>query len=217
MDLLEQCEEDIELYEASYQAAAKALLLIHESNLWSDQYFSFENYCEKRWNFKKAHAHRLINAAKLLVQLEDTPEEDLPPSERCIRPLMKIKAWHKDSNGGVTYDEQGTQEKRAKAWDRVLAKADGQTITEDFVSEVVSRHFYKPYTKPQTEEQLDEKVRMSVWDHIEGIAEAPLTPRQLIGQAAYSDSGPYLKKALKYLVRLGDLLDRDGRKPGEEG
>ena len=217
MDLLAKCEADIEQYEASYINASKALLLIHESELWVDDYYSFENYCEKRWGFKASHRKRLVNAGRLLVQLEDSPEEDLPPTERCTRPLMKIKAWHKDSNGGITFDEQGTQEKRAKAWERVLKKADGKTITEELVSTVVHQHFYKPYTKPQTEEALDNRTRKGIWDHIEEIAKAPLTPHQLIGKAAYSDSGPYTKKALRYLIKLSEILDRGGRQPGEDG
>jgi SAM-dependent methyltransferase len=89
---------------------------------------TFDDYCLKRWNWRRAHAYRMIDAAAVRAQLELSPMGDKPPpellpqSERQLRPLTPIR------------DDPGTV--RA-AWDKAVEIANGDQPTAKEVAEAV--------------------------------------------------------------------------------
>lgn len=203
MTTLEAYEADIEKYESAYQNAARALLAIHIGDLWAEHYFSFFDYCERRWGFRKSQSNRLLNAGRLLLTLESSPAGDLPPTERSIRPLMKVKAWRQE-RGHSVYDEEATWQKRAEAWRIVRDQADGEAITEEFVASVVDQRYLGQ--KSPSKEKLDAQERARIWRAINVLADTKMTPKQLIGSAYYTDMGPSGIGALAYLEKLRDLI-----------
>jgi len=91
--------EDLSRYELiierglrSFQEAGQALSEINERRLYRERYNSFEEYCSKHWHFERAHAYRLIEAARVIANLSLSPAGDsLPVSEWQVRPLTQLE------------------------------------------------------------------------------------------------------------------------------
>jgi phage N-6-adenine-methyltransferase len=84
---------------ARFVEVGEALLEIRDKRLYRETHTSFEQYCSERWGFRRAHAHRLIQSARVLRVL--SPTGDAPQSERQARelaplltnPLQLREAW----------------------------------------------------------------------------------------------------------------------------
>lgn len=102
-----QTEEDIDREEAAAKTKAEiqkrrdarltefvqvgtALAEIRDSRMYRATFKTFEEYCEKRWEFSKRQCDRLIQAAKVTENLG--PMGPIPNSERQARPLAKLPA-----------------------------------------------------------------------------------------------------------------------------
>jgi len=68
-DALAQHEETIREGLAGFAAAGAALLAIKKGRLYRDGFHTFEDYCSKRWGFKRAHAYRLIEASEIVAEM----------------------------------------------------------------------------------------------------------------------------------------------------
>jgi phage N-6-adenine-methyltransferase len=96
---LETLERVIERGLATFVEVGEALIEIRDRRLYRDSHASFEHYCLDRWGFRRAHAHRLIQSARVLQTL--SPMGDTPASERQARELTPLlhqpeqlrKAW----------------------------------------------------------------------------------------------------------------------------
>src|SRR5438105_4240737 len=98
----------------------EALIKIKEGKLYRALSSTFEEYCRKRWNFSRIHAHRLLHAAEVRTTLMSLQASALPENERQVRPL------------------EGLQPKAAeKAWLKALELADGKKITGKIVEKAV--------------------------------------------------------------------------------
>lgn len=101
----------------------KALSEIHDRQLWKAvPGATWESYCKNVAGMSKPHAHRLVGAARIAMELESLPiGNDLcPVSESQVRPLQRLD----------------TIEKQAKAWGAAVAKAGGQPTARDVVEAV---------------------------------------------------------------------------------
>lgn len=92
LDLMDH-EKVIEQGLASFIDVGMALLAIKADKKYRHAgYSTFEDYCDQRWNIKRAHGHRLILAAvtaeQVLSPMGDIPA---PESERQVRPLTLLK------------------------------------------------------------------------------------------------------------------------------
>ncbi len=68
----------------------EALKAIKEGKLYSDEYSTYQEYCQKRWNFTPQHANRLIRAATVIEDIKSEPIGSvLPQSEAQARALSK--------------------------------------------------------------------------------------------------------------------------------
>ena len=85
---LQQCEVIIARGLATFVEVGTALLKIRDARLYRAAYGTFENYCQERWGMKRAHAYRMIEAAKVCENL--SPMGDIPASERITRPLAPV-------------------------------------------------------------------------------------------------------------------------------
>jgi hypothetical protein len=86
------------IIENSHQAARDALYAIYAEKLYLDTHSSFEDYCEQRWGYSRQHGYRLVDAARVAINLSpigDTtaiPETHLRPLAR-LEPEMQIRIY----------------------------------------------------------------------------------------------------------------------------
>jgi hypothetical protein len=86
------------IIENSHQAARDALYAIYAEKLYLHTHGSFEDYCEQRWGYSRQHGYRLVDAARVAINLSpigDTtaiPETHLRPLAR-LEPEMQIRIY----------------------------------------------------------------------------------------------------------------------------
>jgi hypothetical protein len=82
-----ELEKIIEAGRQTFIEVGTALAEIRDSRLYKADFKTFEDYCIHKWGFKRAHAHRLIEAAGIAIDL--SPVGDIP-SERVAREIAKV-------------------------------------------------------------------------------------------------------------------------------
>jgi len=82
-----ELEKIIEAGRQTFIEVGTALAEIRDSRLYKADFSTFDDYCIHKWGFKRAHAHRLIKAASVAIEL--SPVGDVP-SERAARELVKV-------------------------------------------------------------------------------------------------------------------------------
>lgn len=65
-----------------------ALLEIRDKRLYREEFRTFETYCSTRWGWQRAHAYRMIDAAKVAGLL--SPTGDAPATESQARELTPL-------------------------------------------------------------------------------------------------------------------------------
>jgi len=70
----------------------KHLKAIKDGKLYRETHSSFEDYCKQRWNISRSHANRLIDAAKVVEEIQMSPmgdksTQELPQNERQARKI----------------------------------------------------------------------------------------------------------------------------------
>jgi ParB family chromosome partitioning protein len=86
---LTECEGVIERGLNTFYEVGAALAEIKESGLYRAAYLTFENYCQERWQMKRAHAYRLIDSATVIDNL--SPIGDIPKTESQARELSSFE------------------------------------------------------------------------------------------------------------------------------
>lgn len=136
---LDECEQVIERYEDSYREAGAALAEIRDLRLYSSNYSTFEDYCQERWGYQRAHAYRLINAAEIVAELSpigDTENGEVgtivPTSEPA--PIPTRESQVRELN-----PLRGQPDKMRKAIEGATeaAKAEGGQVTARHIRESV--------------------------------------------------------------------------------
>lgn len=97
---LYKLEETIEHGLNTFVDVGNALLEIRDKRLYRQEYSTFEEYCNKRWNMKQSRAYQFMDSAKVVGILQSsTIVELLPTNEAQARPLTslepaeQIEAW----------------------------------------------------------------------------------------------------------------------------
>jgi hypothetical protein len=89
-----QLESIIATNHKSFYAIGKALKQIRDQRLYRQLYFdTFEDYTNNRWDMRKSHAYRLIDACQVIENLSPIGEK-LPRNEAQARPLSKLDAFN---------------------------------------------------------------------------------------------------------------------------
>lgn len=89
---LATCEAAIDNLRTAFWAAGKALQVIRDARLYRATHPTFEEYCEDRWQMRRAHADRLIRAWPLAERLNPIGSKEL--NEGQIRELIPLAARH---------------------------------------------------------------------------------------------------------------------------
>jgi len=85
---LERLEQVIERGIATFVEVGAALYQIQSQRLYRRKHDSFEAYLAGRWNFKRAHAYRLISAYRVLETIRDEDGKEL--AESHVRQLVRL-------------------------------------------------------------------------------------------------------------------------------
>ena len=85
---LDRCEQVIERGLSTFVEVGASLHQIQSQRLYRQKHDSFEAYLAGRWNFKRAHAYRLISAYRVLETIRDEDGKDL--AESHVRQLVRL-------------------------------------------------------------------------------------------------------------------------------
>lgn len=120
---LQQLESTISSGLSSYVEVGRALSSLSVTQLYREEYSTFDEYCERRWDISGTHGYRLIKAAQChdWLKLKLPKGALLPRNESQLRPLVENL-------------EPG---KWVQAWQRVIADTQGVRLTADSVEKVV--------------------------------------------------------------------------------
>lgn len=110
---LAACEAAIDSLRVAFWAAGKALQVIRDARLYRASYDSFEEYCEGRWQMRRAHADRLIRAWPLAERLNTIGSREL--NEGQVRELLPLATKYGDDAAVTVYE--------------TIAEADGVRLT----------------------------------------------------------------------------------------
>lgn len=94
----QQIQSAIDAARETWQMIGVQLRVIRDNELFPDK--SFEEYCDRRWEFSRAHAYRLIGGAEVVDNL--SPMGGAPATERQAREV------------GLASDDPGEQQ---QVWD----------------------------------------------------------------------------------------------------
>jgi hypothetical protein len=158
---LERCEQVIERGLATFVDVGAALHQIQSQRLYRQKHDSFEAYLSSRWNFKRAHAYRLISAYRALETIQDEDGKDL--AESHVRQLVRLPV-----------------DQRAEALRRAKELAGKGTRTSKHIQQVVDDMLGKTKKKSPGKSSDDEE------DHNDGgvVADKPTPPPTPTGGAA---------------------------------
>jgi hypothetical protein len=86
----QECETIVREGWAHFALVGTALATIRDKQLYKNEYHSFEEYCQHRWGFGRAHVWRYISAAEVHKTLATIPGMPVPECEAQIRPLIGL-------------------------------------------------------------------------------------------------------------------------------
>lgn len=139
-----ELEERIEKGLQTFIDVGNSLLEIRDRRLYKEQgYVRFEDYCQERWGWKRAHVYRQIEAALTAQVL--SPIGDIPKTESQIRELTPL----------IKTDEQEAVE----TW-RQLQEEHGEKVTASIIRAAVQE---KLQPEPRTAAQLIVSSNSNEW------------------------------------------------------
>ena len=151
---LQQCEAVIEKGLRTFVDVGGALLKIRDSKLYRQDYSTFEEYCQEKWNISRPRAYQLIDSVKVAENLS-TFVDKWPINEAQTRPLTRL-----------------SPEDQVKAWHKVIETAPEGKITAGIVLAAA-----KEIQQERREERRSERIEIIVHDtveSIEGIGKFPI-------------------------------------------
>lgn len=147
-DLMEH-EKVIEQGLATFIDVGWALMQIRDGKKYKGAgYATFEDYCQRRWEFDRTYAHRLMSAAEVAGMLPTGNVQ--PKSERQVRPLAALK------------DEP---EAAAEAWAEAVEEAGGQPTARQ-VEDAVAKRRGRPPSQPDHPARFSDKILDKAAEHL---------------------------------------------------
>lgn len=131
---LNALEKLIDTRRRSFYEIGKALREIRDERLYRELLFdTFEQYLHKRWDMGRSHAHRLIEASRVIDNLSPIGDA-LPENEAQSRPLRRLKPvdqrrlWREFLAAGVELNARNIGRFAAKFLSKERARIDLTTI-----------------------------------------------------------------------------------------
>lgn len=166
----------------SFMQVGAALAEIRKDRLYRAEYATFEEYCQRRWDFTAARGRQLMSAVEALASL---PEDAPKPSN----------AAQAEALADVPEDD------RANVWDRARRAADDEDrpVTARDIREAAEepRAPEEPKTKGDREIERVEGLFRTALDSIKGACDAAESLTKSSAQAWLLTSGSALLKHLR--------------------
>jgi hypothetical protein len=132
--------QTLEHYEAiitqgfkTFVEVGQALLAIREQRLYRQDYATFEDYLQQRWDLGQSRAYQLMDAAGVVTNLKSSTIVELPSNEAQARPLTTLPA-----------------EQQREVWQEAVQTAPAGKVTAKHVQETVKRVKATGTTPPKT-------------------------------------------------------------------
>ena len=194
---LERCEVVIKQGLKTFVEVGQALMLIRDKRLYRAEFGTFEAYCQDKWQLSRYYVHRIVEASKVVQNMEMLPMGNKPQNERQARPLTKLEpeiqreAWQETVN---RHGENITQKKV-------------QEVVKEFVpvNEELKQAKKEPMFAAMTEEQILAKakeIREKSREHKKAQIKADLEKRK-------QESAKYTTGQILNNVILGDAKNID--------
>lgn len=192
-----ECEEVIERGIHSFVETGTALMRVCTERLYvqplvppeKQKYQDFDDYCLRRWNLLKAHAHRLMAAPAIIQNITDnlgsckSPTGDLlPQSESQVRALTKL-----------------SPEKQAEAWEKAVEKAGGAQPTAEVVKAAVAEVAPKPTKRDKDRRAASESKAAKAGAKDREGQPIPKRLSDVFGDQMIPEAMNYLNKLMKSL------------------
>jgi len=87
---LKNCELVIQTGLETFYQVGQALLEIQESKLYRQEFNTFDEYLQGRWNISNVQGYRLINSANVIDNLKKLPIGNFPTNENQTRYLAQL-------------------------------------------------------------------------------------------------------------------------------
>jgi hypothetical protein len=98
-EALADCERTINEGAIPFVEVGRALAKIKKGNLYRETHENFDSYCLERFDFRRAHAHRLLREAEMMIELQETFQNGhkvlLPTNEGQARELLAVPRKHR--------------------------------------------------------------------------------------------------------------------------
>ena len=98
----------------SFLHVGRSLIAIRDGSLYEEGYDTFEQYCQKRWNFTRQRAYQLVEAAETVDSLKMSTIVDIKtenPKQKTQIPLPENEAQARALSTSADHPEE-----RAKVW-----------------------------------------------------------------------------------------------------
>lgn len=118
---LAECEAVIERGRKTFVEVGAALATVRDGRLWRDGFASFEDYCERRWEFSRQRGYQLIEAAEIAGAMSTIVDAPPVANEAQARELAKV-----------------APEDQPEVWQEAVARAGGEVPPARVVAEVVA-------------------------------------------------------------------------------
>jgi hypothetical protein len=90
-DDLARLEVVIERGMQSFVEVGNALLEVNDRRLYREQFSTFQEYCQSKWNMTARRAYQLCEAAEVVKQLPENVNHGSQINERQVRELAKVE------------------------------------------------------------------------------------------------------------------------------
>ncbi len=124
-DLLQECEAEIDENLDAFTAVGVSLFKIKSQKLYRETHPSFEAYCNDKWGFSRFHATRLINASKVVKNLEKAHQVGavlVPPTEACARKIADLTPDEQEAVCKEVKNSVGERKPHAKDYENARNK-----------------------------------------------------------------------------------------------
>lgn len=88
---LEECEQVIREGRQTFLAVGERLVRVSSKRLYRETHNTFEDYCREKWEFSRPYAYQLMAASEVHGHLSASGIQNLPESERALRPLATLE------------------------------------------------------------------------------------------------------------------------------
>lgn len=130
----------------AFAAVGSSLALIKAGKLWkAGGHKSWNDYCQSVVGMSRGHAHRLISAAELLVEMKTSPRGDVfPLMEAQVRPLLQLP----------------DPEQRVEAWYSAVEQVEGEQPSAKVVKDVVFDILHPDGQNTKTKSRAEKRVAL---------------------------------------------------------